>query len=355
MTAITEQQTDGKTKISQITISVGQLISSNIKIRYSFSGSYLPLTAVDGITSEPEKGTLTMSKLDLYDPNNFSSESFNILNSHIGDLEITAEVFQNDISIGSATTSVKFIDTSQQEQPEEPITDDDKSHFLATKTVAQSCLERTEGSNTAIYTISVKNNKTVTDSITSIKDKLPLGFTYVADSSSINGTSTTDTGIVTVTTIGQSQEVVWQPSTPWSVDSNGTLTIAFSAIVTSNTITGQNLNEIIVNPVEIPLDQATLRSQVYVIVAQDCENITEEEEEIPQTGIFDSFVVRISLGMLILLTGWLVYTRPEGNVISETILNSRMYGEYEHAKNRVINPKKYFEEKILRKKSKVNR
>lgn len=355
MVATTEQQTDGKTKISQITISVGQLTSENVKVRYSFGSGFSTLTAVDGITIESAKGTLSMSKLDLYDTNNFSSDSFNILNNHLGDLNITAEVFLNETSIGSASTTVQFTDSSTPPVDDDPtIQDDDKSRFSATKTVEQACVERTAGSNTATYTITVTNNKDVADSITSIKDKLPLGFLYTVDSSSINGTATPDASLVTVTPIGDTQEIVWQPATAWSIPADGVLTIVFSATAGTATISGQNLNEIIVNPVEIPLDPATLRAQVYLTLAQDCGNITEEEEQIPQTGIFDSFIVRIGFGILILITGWLVYVRPEGNVISETISKSRIYGNLELTKYRVTNPKKYFEEKILRKKSKGN-
>ncbi len=349
--ATTEQQADGKTKISQITISAGQLTSENVKIRYSFSSGFSSLTAIDGITVESAKGTLTMSKLDLYDTNNFSSDSFNILNNHIGDLDITAEVFLNEASIGSASTTVKFIESTT---PPTTVPDDQKSKFSTTKTVAQTCVERTAGSNTATYTITVKNNKDVADSITSIKDKLPLGFVYTVDSSSIDGTATPDASLVTVTPVGDTQELVWQPTTPWSIPANGTLAIVFSATAGTKSISGQNLNEVIVNPVEIPLDPATLRAEVYIILAQDCQNITEEEEEIPETGIFDNFIVRIIFGVLILLTGWLVYVRPEGNVISETISKSKIYENLELTKYRVTNPKKYFEEKILRKRSREN-
>ena len=130
------------------------------------------------------------------------------------------------------------------------------------------------------------------------------------------------------------------------------MTLLFEAKATPTAITGQNLNEVILNPVEIPLDPSTLRTQVYVVVAQDCENPTEEETEIPQTGIFDNFITRILLGVFLLGIGWIVYTRPAGNILSENILKSKIYDEYELTKYKIINPKKYFEEKILRKKSK---
>ena len=359
MTALTEQQADGKTKISNITVSVGQLSSENVKIRFSFSPTFTTLTASDGILIESAKGTISMSKLDLYDTNNFTADSFNILNSHLGELTIIAEIFVDDTNIGSATTAVEFRDTSvtptEPTEPtnEEPIAEDDKSNFSVTKSVAQSCVERTAGNNLATYTITVRNNKSVADSISYIKDKLPLGFVYSAESTTINGSAVADSTYVTVTPVGDSQEIVWQPSTAWSVAANGLLTITFESSTSGSAIPGQNLNEVIVNPVEIPLDPASLRTEVAVTVAQDCENITQEEATVtPSTGIFDSFTVRILFGVAILLTGWLIYVRPEGNTLSESILNSKLYGEIQYNSYKVTNPRKYFEEKTLRKKSK---
>ncbi len=361
MTALTEQQSDGKSKVSNLTVSVGQLSSENVKIRFSFSPTFTTLTANDGILIESAKGTISMSKLDLYDTNNFTADSFNVLNSHLGELTITAEVFVDDANIGSASTKVEFKNTSvtptdpTDEEPtdEEPIAEGDKSNFSVTKSVAQACVERTVGNNLAAYTITVRNNRSVADSISYVKDKLPLGFVYSAESTTVNGSSVADSTIVTVTPIGDTQEIVWQPSTPWSVAANGLLTITFESTASANAIPGQNLNEVIVNPVEIPLDPETLRTEVAITVALDCENITEEEAtETPSTGIFDSFAVRILFGVAILLTGWLIYVRPEGNILSEKILNSKLYGEMQYNSYKVTNPRKYFEEKTLRKKSK---
>ncbi|HBB64828.1 MAG: hypothetical protein UR34_C0012G0012 [candidate division WS6 bacterium GW2011_GWC1_33_20] len=359
MSAITEQQSDGKTKVSQISISVGQLASNNVKIKYSFGDKFATITAKSGITVESSKGSITMSKLDLYDATNFESQSFDILNNHLGDLTITTEVFVDDISIGSASTKVIFTQTDvtpQQPATEEPITEAQKSNFTTTKTSAQSCVERVEGSNLATFTITVKNNKDVADSITSIKDKLPLGFIYSAATSTVNGSTVTDASMVTITPVGESQEIVWQPSSAWSLPAQGNLVITFQATASSTAISGQNQNEVIVNPVEIPLDPATLRAEAMITVAQDCDNITEEEQqEVPSTGIFDNFIIRIGIGILILITGWIIYTRPEGTTISSMIVESRIYSDVELTKYKVTDPKKYFEEKILRGKSRGSR
>ena len=167
LVALTEQQTDGKTKVSKITISVAQLQSKNVDIKYTFSPAFPTLTAKDGILIENEKGTISMAKLDLYDEKNFSNDSFNVLNDHVGPLTITGEVFVNDISIGSASATIEFIDTSEPE--EQPITDDEKSRFTVSKAASQECLERTEGNNMVTYTITVKNEKNSPEQITSIK------------------------------------------------------------------------------------------------------------------------------------------------------------------------------------------
>ncbi len=354
MVVMTEQQSDGKTKISNITISVGQINSNNVQIRYSFTPVFSSLTAIEGITIEPTKGTIEMSKLDLYDTNNFEIDSFDILNNHIGNLEITAEIFVNESSIGIATATVVFQDTSEVVEPIQPVPEDEKSNFSTVKTVDRECIERAEGTNLATYSINIRNANEVEDEVASIKDKLPLGFIYVPDSSVVNGVSVTDPELVTLSTIGDTQEIVWESSTPWVINSGSTLSIIFQARAGSAAINGQNLNEVIVNPVEIPVDPSSLRSEVNIVVAEDCSN-APAPAPVPKTGIFDNFYTRIGLGLFILILGWIIYTRPEGTLLSEKILQSKLYDDYEFRKYKITNPKKYFEEKILRKKSKESR
>ena len=161
--------------------------------------------------------------------------------------------------------------------------------------------------------------------------------------------------MVKITTVGDTQEIIWEPSAPWSIPAGGTLTIVFQATAGPKSLTGQNLNEVIVNPVQIPRNPSTLRSQVYIVVAQDCANITDEEKEIPKTGIFDSFIGRIAVGIFIIIIGWIIYVRPEGTLLTEKIITSKAYDDFEFRKSKITNPKKYFEEKVLRKNSKGNR
>lgn len=350
----TDIQSNGTTKVSQASISVGQITSEDVKVRFSFDNGISPIIATDGLTVSSSKGTITMSKVDLYNNANFDAEkSFTVLDSYVGDVTITAEVLVSDTSIGSASTKINFAkadeNTDDEDDEEEETT---KSSFVTSKTVTPECVERVEGSNTATFTITVKNNKSTADTITSIKDKLPLGFTYTTGSTILNGASTPDTSLVTVTPVGDSQEVVWQPSTAWTVQPNTSLVIEFNSIAGEDALTGANLNEVIVNPAQIPQDPSTLRAETTITVAQDCDN--PPTNEVPSTGIFDSMLVRILVGILILGTGWFVYTRPEGTQLSKLIIGSGIYKDAEMVKYKITNPRKYFEEKTLRKHSKEN-
>lgn len=370
MSAITEQQTDGKTKISEIRISVGQLTSSNIKIKFSFDNNAPTLTAQNGIVIESAKGSISMSKLDLYDESNFAENSFNVLNDHIGELVITGEVFQDDISIGSAGTTVTFRDSTvtpdepvDPEDPQDPLDPDlPYSEFSVEKSVEESCVERTAGENSATFVLTITNTReddestqTTPDEIVSVTDSLPLGFVYTPNSTTVNNTPVTDSSMVTINQIGDSQRLIWQPTSPWVVDPSQSMKLAFSATAGSSTLSGQNLNEVVVNPTEIPQDPSLLRSQVSLTVASDCENITEEELEPPETGILDTFVGKILLGFIIILLGWAIYTRPQGNLLATKIMQTKMYDRMELYKYKITNPNKYFEEKVIRKKSKENR
>ncbi|MGI6423263.1 MAG: hypothetical protein ACOX0X_01405 [Candidatus Dojkabacteria bacterium] len=351
ISATTEKQSDGSTRISKIIISIGQLTSENVKITFSFGNKYPTLVMKDGLNIEAAKGTITISKANLYDPSNFvSPESFAVLDTHTGELTITAEVHVDNSSVGKVSTDLSFVkfETPTLEQPaEEP--EEEKSNFSVSKTSTPQCVERVAEKNTATFTITIKNAAATDEEITYIKDKLPLGFQYVANSSTINGQPVKDSDIVKVTTVGSTQEIVWQQQTPWKIATTGQLVLIFKALAGAEAITGENMNEVIVNPVKIPTDPATLRSEAVITVAQDCTNITPTTKPTtPATGIFDHFITRIIVGIVLFITAWLVYTRPEGSKLSEMILNSEVYKDVQLTKYRLTNPKKYFEEKIIR-------
>ena len=223
-------------------------------------------------------------------------------------------------------------------------------------------MERTTPNNSVTFTLTSTNRGTISQGITSVKDKLPLGFTYVANSSKINNVVVTDSNYVTVSTIGSTQEIVWTKTEPWIVNSNQALTITFNAIAGGSALTGENTNEVILTPQQIPADPSSLRATVTLLVQQDCDNPEEEipevpvnpDEDIPQTGIFDSVISKVILGILTITFGWYIYSKPSGRVLAEKLIETPAFKGAEMTTWKIFKPKKYFEEKIINKISKVN-
>lgn len=362
--------TEGSTtKIRSTIISAGGLQDTTTSITFSFNND--SITMNDGFELEPDRGRISINQQELYDSSNFSgTDSFSLLDTYEGEVKITAEVVQDGNSLGSATASVELLGIDeedpgkdQDEQDEEDQTDEDTtdedttdeqdadndavvpaSAFSVTKTTSNSCVERVSPDNTTTFTISIKNNSQSTDTIQSIKDKLPLGFIYAAGSSQLNGSPIADSVFVTTTDVGDSQEIVWEPQDSWSITAGGTLTITFDATAGSQALSGENLNEVIVTPTEIPEDPSTLRTSTEIIVAQDCDDI---DTSTPQTGIFDTTLGRIAFGIGIMLLGIIIYNTSQGNRLAHMIINSAPYKDAEMTSYKFFNPKKYFEEKIL--------
>lgn len=355
----TEKQTDGTTKVSQITINVGKLETEDIKVVFKFDKDIPEITAQDGLVVEAEKGTITIPKTDVYNTSNFKDgRDFSVLDGTVGDVQIIADVYVGDVKLGTASTTIQL--TAKGEQTETPTEqetpEDEKSSFTTTVSIGEQCLERVDTKDETTFTISVKNIGTVANTIETIKNKLPLGFTYTAASTVLNGTAVADTPLLTITPTGSTQDLLWKPETAWSLNSSETLTIVFKAKAGTNALTGVNTNEVIVNPTQIPLDPATLRAEATVDVQQDCSApvVTPVTPSVPKTGIFDSTIARVILGLIVIATGWAVYTKPLGTKLSQLIVGSDMYKDLELTSYKVTNPKKYFEEKTLRKNSKEN-
>ncbi|MDD4382057.1 MAG: hypothetical protein PHE21_01790 [Candidatus Dojkabacteria bacterium] len=339
-------------KISRIKITAGN-IDDDAKLTLTFSfddNDYSTLIMTDGFTADSTKGEIEIVEQDLYDTNNFSNKkSFSILTSHQGELEITANVKDDGISLGSASKSITFPQIEDDSEAEAETT---PSNFSVTKESDISCVERVSPNNDVLFTLTSRNNSTVNQSITSVKDKLPLGFTYVANSSEINGVAVTDASYVTVTNIGSSQEVVWAKNDNWSISSGQSLVIEFRAIAGVNALTGDNINEVIITPIQIPSDPSSLRTTLTIDVQQDCDNPVEDDEDegsTPQTGIFDSVVTKLILGILTITFGWYMYSKPAGRVIAEKLVNSGVYKGAEMTAWRIFKPKKYFEQRLISK------
>ena len=341
-------------------IDVGNLQSSeNIKVVFSFDRTSLSdLTMVDGISVNTSTGRITIQEADLYMSDNFEGDkSFDILDNIVGDLIITAEVFQNEISLGTAETTIEIPipDTEEtgsettttednQEQEENNNTTDENSFFSVAKSVSPSCVERIDGQNTATFTITINNNQEISDDIESVLDKLPLGFTYVVNSSVINNQSVADTDYVNTETVGDSQEITWEAENGWSIPSNDDMTIVFQAIAGTNAITGANQNEVVVTPVNTPDDPTDLRAEAVIQVAQDCTS--------PDTGILDISVVKILIGLMIISTGYFIYNSPKGIELAEAVTKTTPYRTAKRAGIRIFKPMEYFETRIIEKNEK---
>ncbi len=356
-------------KISKVRIGIGNISEEmQLKIRFSFNNDLADLLMKEGFTVDTAKGEITILEQALYNKDNFETElNFSQLDKLKGTIEVTAEVRTETELIGTVKGTVNLPEITPEKKEEAPQTESQESKFNVTKTSNVECVERVTPNNIAQFTITTTNQGTITQNVSSVKDKLPLGFTYVKNSSKINGVSASDTDYVTVTDVGETKEVVWEKSDEWEIKAGESLTILFQSQVDENALTGDNQNEVVVTPLEIPEDPTTLRAELVLKVAQSCKDPVEEEkkdeEEVtkpdtpttPETGIFDSVIGRIITGALVLLIGWYIYSKPMGQALVEKLVESGVYKEAEMASWKIFKPKKYFETKIIKELSKKER
>lgn len=352
-----------KLKIAKIKINASNITNeAKITLKFSFSNNFPTLSMKEGFTVNKTKGEIEIVEQDLYSSSNFTeAKSFSQLDNHKGELKITATVLENGKSLGSVSKAITFPETSSNEENPDGDTTEE-SNFTIAKTASEQCVERVAPNNSVTFTLTSTNRGTISQRITSVKDKLPLGFTYVANSSKINNVAVTDSNYVTVSTVGSTQEIVWTKTEPWIVNSNQALTITFNAIAGGSALTGENTNEVILTPQQIPADPSSLRATVTLLVQQDCDNPEEEipevpvnpDEDIPQTGIFDSVISKVILGILTITFGWYIYSKPSGRVLAEKLIETPAFKGAEMTTWKIFKPKKYFEEKIINKISKVN-
>jgi len=354
---------DAKLKLSKIKINASNITNSaKVTLRFSFSNNFPALSMKEGFTVDAKKGEIEIVEQDLYNSSNFTeSKSFSQLDSQKGELTITATVLESGKSLGSASKAVLFPETSSNTENPDPSTTEESS-FTVTKTASEQCVERVAPNNSVTFTLTSTNRGTISQGVTSIKDKLPLGFTYVTNSSKINNVVVTDSNYVTVSTVGSTQEIVWTKTEPWIVNSNQALTITFNAIASGSALTGENTNEVILTPQQIPADPSSLRATVKLLVQQDCDNAEEEipevpvdpDDDIPQTGIFDSIISKVILGILTITFGWYIYSKPSGRILAEKLIETPAFKEAEMSTWRIFKPRKYFEEKLISKMSRNN-
>ncbi len=352
---LTSRVADSVTKISSARIATGTLSSTTgISVKFTFSDTVSALTMTKGFTVDNTAGTIEIIEQDLYNSANFSEgRSFSDLDSYKESMTIQAEVFVSASSIGKATTTVDFTSTGSDD--DDTGTDTTLSSFTVSNSANLDCVERVSPSNAVQYTIVVTNKSTTSQKITNVTNKLPLGFAYTAASTKINSVTVTDTGYLTTSNVGDTQQIVFAKTDGWTLSSNQSLTIVFGATAGSDALSGANNNEVVVTPEQVPADPSTLRTSKSVTVAQDCDNITaEEEEETPSTGIFDSIIAKVLIGIIVVLAGWFVYNKPQGKVLVEKFVDSDLYKNTELGTWKIFKPKRYFEEVVVRKTQKRN-
>lgn len=233
----------------------------------------------------------------------------------------------------------------------------DTSNFTVTNS-GPTCLERISPNNVATFKITVSNSDEGFQEVLQVKNKLPLGFTFTAGSAKINGEADTSDTYVTITPVGDTQEVVWTRDGGWTVAPSQQLVIEFSAIAGSNALTGDAMNEVVITPSNTALNADSLRTSFTFKVAQTCST--------PETGLLDSTIGKAVLGLIAIVMAGVLYFTSSGNRVAENVHSSGIYRTSTGSMNslkenvrisflRLTEPRKSFEEKVerdIRKKSK---
>ncbi|GAB4159872.1 MAG: hypothetical protein Fur003_3590 [Candidatus Dojkabacteria bacterium] len=230
--------------------------------------------------------------------------------------------------------------------------DEESSNFAITVSSGTTCVERISPNNSMTFTITVTNNDTETEEVVSIKNKLPLGFSYTAGSTKINSVAVSDTGLVTTTETGESVDVNWDPATNWSLTAGQSMTITFNATATGSALTGSQQNEAILTPLNTPEDADAMHVEYVFTVEQNCET--------PGTGLFDSTLARIVTGLLIIIAAVGFYLSNSSQRVSEELATSAVAkagNDFKQAARaglrsfglKLTNPRAHFEEKTLKK------
>ncbi|HOR52713.1 MAG TPA: hypothetical protein PLE51_03560 [Candidatus Pacearchaeota archaeon] len=357
------------TKISQAVLRIANITSTDdIKISFSFDNDkFSKIDMTKGFSFNSDKGEISIIEQDLYNTENFTQGvSFTQLDGYTGTLSVQADILKAETLLGSATSKVVFDKISKeepkqngstQEEPtqEEPTQEQPKqeeptqSNFALTTTTNLTCLERVVPNNSVIVTINITNNAEASQNILSIKDKLPLGFIYLPNSSKINNLPISDSTYLKTNQIGNTTELTWSTTKGWSISSKQSLTLVFEATAGENALTGENQNEVVIEPAQVPTNPSSLRASSVINVEQSCSStpITQPEKA-PKTGLFDNIVAQIMMGIIILTLGWYIYTKPFGQILIKKLVNSEAYKEAEMTSWKIFKPKKYFEEITIR-------
>ena len=379
-----QQKIDNKTGyyvIDGMTLTVGNLTDTEgIKIEFSFSSSSAnaknidgtTITMTDGFTIVPNKGEISISQEDLYNSSNFSdNRSFTILNGIAATIKIAATLRdKNSTTLGKEATSITLQKVEQQPiTTTDPIATDpiqtdptqtdpshtgpiEESNFIVQTSTSTSCVEWSAPDNETTIEIRVTNNSSSQQVLTSVFDKLPRGFVYKTNSTSLNGQTLSESNINMQQT-GETVSLTFQEGSGWTFTPGETKIITFTVQAGENALSGtdNNKNEVTLTVPQIPLNPSTLTAMSTITVAQDCQNPgkqTETPAKQPDTGLFDSTASRIFLGILITVVGWIIYNRPSGQILAKNVLDSKQYKSLQMTSWKLFNKKKYFEKGTVR-------
>ncbi len=254
---------------------------------------------------------------------------------YVNDSPVNSNLCRENISL---TTITDITDEDDDEYEEEEETEEiEMETEIQMSMEGPSCVRKAEDEDSTSrtnYRITVTNNTENDEEITNITNKLPLGFKYVEGTTTINNTPVSDE-ILDLTSIGESQELIWRHD--WTIGPNASLVLEYGVNVTHNAIDGENQNEAVVTPVNIPEHMDELRAEIVTLVSDECEH----EEELPDTGIltYVSFLV----GTATLLFGILVY-QGKIDIIDRTMFK---FINTKAVKRRLMSPQEYLEDNIL--------
>ncbi len=365
-----EKDDTGTTRVKEMTIEASGLGDvTEIVAKFTIGSSNTVVTTND-ISSNYLDGTILLDEEFLYNSANFTgSDSFAILDTETNKIDVAVELTVNGDSINSAAcVTSERIESSEEneegvgggnnEEEEEEEEEEEvgsgnttTSNFTVKKESSRQCVARTSPQNLLTYTITVNNADTDAEIISSIVDKLPLGFKYVTSSTTINNTAIADENLVQISTVGQAQQITWATQNGWSLNAGQNMVITYKAEVESSALNGQALNEVVVIPANTPATPSSVRTEVSIQVAQSC--------TAPETSVFDSTIAKIVAGALIVLFGAAFYASSTGYSVSKKLAGSPVtQGVYRAAQMfnwKITNPRKFFEEKSISKIEKKRR
>lgn len=202
------------------------------------------------------------------------------------------------------------------------------------------CVERVAPNNVARFTVTVTiptDSEQDTMNIVRITDILPLGFRYVTGSATltIGGTSQT-LGVPTSTINNDVETLVWSSTVGWNLSRNQQMVLIFRATATGTARTGENINEVVVEP----RDGDPVHDEYPFSVEQTC-------APVPATGVMDILPYITTLCLLVL--GIYLYREDFLLIIPKVHINTGVKEGGKLLALKLTRPKEYYEKNALEK------